>query len=164
MPSGFLLYGSTGFVGDAMARLSVQRGLRPIVAGRNAARVESQAAEGVSSFLRRQEAGGSHPRRVCPDVYQRLGRGGRRPGAKSSIAAARPGGWGHLDFAGSVGNGAESSCWRSSARIPDTGVGLRPRFRPGVRGSHERRSQLKLERRIYDCFCKYPHAPPRSRL
>jgi short subunit dehydrogenase-like uncharacterized protein len=45
MSSGFLLYGSTGFVGDAVARLAVQRGLRPIIAGRNAAKVEAQAAE-----------------------------------------------------------------------------------------------------------------------
>lgn len=45
MSSDFLLYGSTGFVGNAVARLAVQRGLRPIVAGRNAAKVEAQAAE-----------------------------------------------------------------------------------------------------------------------
>ncbi len=45
MSSGFLLYGSTGFVGDAIARLAVQRGLRPVIAGRNAARVKAQAAE-----------------------------------------------------------------------------------------------------------------------
>jgi short subunit dehydrogenase-like uncharacterized protein len=45
MSSGFLLYGSTGFVGDAVARLAVQRGLRPIIAGRNAAKVGAQATE-----------------------------------------------------------------------------------------------------------------------
>ena len=45
MSSDFLLYGSTGFVGEAIARLAVQRGLRPILAGRNAAKVEAQAAE-----------------------------------------------------------------------------------------------------------------------
>jgi short subunit dehydrogenase-like uncharacterized protein len=45
MPSGFLLYGSTGFVGDAIAHLAVQRGLRPIIAGRDAAKIEAQAAE-----------------------------------------------------------------------------------------------------------------------
>ena len=45
MSSGFLLYGSTGFLGDAVARLAVQRGLRPIIAGRNAPKVEAQAAE-----------------------------------------------------------------------------------------------------------------------
>jgi len=45
MASGFLLYGSTGFVGDYVARLAVQRGLNPTIAGRNAAKVEAQAAE-----------------------------------------------------------------------------------------------------------------------
>jgi len=45
MPSEFLLYGSTGFVGDAIARLAVQKGIRPILAGRNADRVKTQAKE-----------------------------------------------------------------------------------------------------------------------
>lgn len=43
--SSFLLYGSTGFVGDAIARLAVEQGLRPVLAGRNPGRVEAQAAE-----------------------------------------------------------------------------------------------------------------------
>lgn len=43
--SGFLLYGSNGFVGDAIARRAVQSGLRPILAGRNAERISAQAAE-----------------------------------------------------------------------------------------------------------------------
>jgi short subunit dehydrogenase-like uncharacterized protein len=45
MPSGFLLYGSTGFVGDAIARLAVQKGMRPILAGRNGDKVKTQADE-----------------------------------------------------------------------------------------------------------------------
>ena len=45
MTSDFLLYGSTGFVGDAIARLSLQNNLRPLLAGRNAAKVRAQAAE-----------------------------------------------------------------------------------------------------------------------
>ena len=45
MPSDFLLYGSTGFVGDAIARLAVQNNLHPILAGRNAAKVRTQADE-----------------------------------------------------------------------------------------------------------------------
>jgi short subunit dehydrogenase-like uncharacterized protein len=45
MSSDFLLYGSTGFVGSVIARLAVQRGLRPILAGRDAAKVKAQAAE-----------------------------------------------------------------------------------------------------------------------
>jgi short subunit dehydrogenase-like uncharacterized protein len=45
MPSAFLLYGATGFVGDVVARVATQSGLRPIVAGRNASRVERLATE-----------------------------------------------------------------------------------------------------------------------
>lgn len=45
MPSGFLLYGSTGFVGGAIAGIAVQNGLRPIIAGRDAAKIEAQATE-----------------------------------------------------------------------------------------------------------------------
>lgn len=43
MPSRFLLYGATGFVGGATARLAVQRGLRPVLAGRDAIKVQAQA-------------------------------------------------------------------------------------------------------------------------
>ncbi|MGE5265069.1 MAG: saccharopine dehydrogenase family protein, partial [Acidobacteriota bacterium] len=45
MSSGFLLYGANGFVGDAIARMAVQRGFKPVLAGRNAARVQALAAE-----------------------------------------------------------------------------------------------------------------------
>ncbi len=45
MSSGFLLYGATGFVGDAIARMAVQDGLHPILAGRNADKVGALAAE-----------------------------------------------------------------------------------------------------------------------
>src|SRR5438270_9184830 len=45
MTSAFLLYGATGFVGDATARLAIERGMRPILAGRNAVRLEKLAAE-----------------------------------------------------------------------------------------------------------------------
>jgi short subunit dehydrogenase-like uncharacterized protein len=45
MTSDFLLYGSTGFVGDSIARLAVQKGIRPILAGRNAEKVKTQAHE-----------------------------------------------------------------------------------------------------------------------
>jgi short subunit dehydrogenase-like uncharacterized protein len=43
MPSEFLLYGSTGFLGNAIARLAVRKGLRPILAGRNAEKLKAQA-------------------------------------------------------------------------------------------------------------------------
>jgi len=43
--SSFLLYGSTGFVGSAIARLAVQQGLHPIVAGRDADKIKTQATE-----------------------------------------------------------------------------------------------------------------------
>jgi short subunit dehydrogenase-like uncharacterized protein len=45
MPSDFLLYGSTGFVGNAIGCLAVQNNLHPILAGRNAAKVRAQATE-----------------------------------------------------------------------------------------------------------------------
>jgi short subunit dehydrogenase-like uncharacterized protein len=45
MSTNFLLYGATGFVGRIAAATAVQQGLRPVIAGRNAAALESQAAE-----------------------------------------------------------------------------------------------------------------------
>jgi len=44
-PAGFLLYGATGFVGEAIARLAVQSGLHPVLAGRNAGQLATLAAE-----------------------------------------------------------------------------------------------------------------------
>ncbi len=41
----FLLYGATGFVGDAITRLAVRQGLRPVIAGRDAGKVAQLAAE-----------------------------------------------------------------------------------------------------------------------
>ena len=41
----FLLYGANGYVGEAAARLAVQRGLKPILAGRDAAKIEPLAKE-----------------------------------------------------------------------------------------------------------------------
>ncbi len=41
----FLLYGATGFVGDAIARLAVETGLRPVLAGRSATQVAAVATE-----------------------------------------------------------------------------------------------------------------------
>jgi len=45
MSSAFLLYGAYGFVGEAAARLVIGSGLRPVLAGRNAAKLERQATE-----------------------------------------------------------------------------------------------------------------------
>jgi short subunit dehydrogenase-like uncharacterized protein len=45
MSSAFLLYGATGFVGESIARLAVEYGLEPILAGRDAVRVEKLATE-----------------------------------------------------------------------------------------------------------------------
>ena len=45
MSSNFLLYGSSGFVGDAISRLAVESGLQPILAGRNAGKLKTQATE-----------------------------------------------------------------------------------------------------------------------
>ena len=45
MQAKFLLYGATGYTGELMARAAVQRGLRPILAGRNAATLQKLADE-----------------------------------------------------------------------------------------------------------------------
>ncbi len=45
MADTFLLYGSTGFTGDLIARLAVERGLRPILAGRSRDKLAAQAKE-----------------------------------------------------------------------------------------------------------------------
>ncbi|MCB9127667.1 MAG: saccharopine dehydrogenase NADP-binding domain-containing protein [Ardenticatenales bacterium] len=45
MSTSFLLYGAYGFVGEPTARMAVAQGLRPVLAGRNAAKVERLATE-----------------------------------------------------------------------------------------------------------------------
>jgi short subunit dehydrogenase-like uncharacterized protein len=45
MTNSFLIYGANGYVGDAAARLAVAQGLRPILAGRDAAKLEPLARE-----------------------------------------------------------------------------------------------------------------------
>ena len=45
MSSTFLLYGATGFAGEAIARLAVEYGLEPILGGRNADRLEKLGSE-----------------------------------------------------------------------------------------------------------------------
>ena len=43
MSAGVLLYGANGFVGAATARLAVEQGLRPVLAGRDAGQLQAQA-------------------------------------------------------------------------------------------------------------------------
>jgi short subunit dehydrogenase-like uncharacterized protein len=50
MTSGFVLYGATGFVGEAIARLAVEQGLQPILAARNPIRLEELADELGAGF------------------------------------------------------------------------------------------------------------------
>jgi short subunit dehydrogenase-like uncharacterized protein len=45
MSSSFLLYGANGYTGGLVARLAVERGLRPVLAGRDRAKIEPLAAE-----------------------------------------------------------------------------------------------------------------------
>lgn len=45
MSDNFLIYGSYGYTGNLIARLAVQRGQRPILAGRDAHKLAAQAAE-----------------------------------------------------------------------------------------------------------------------
>ena len=44
MSSTFLLYGATGFIGEAIARVAIEYGLRPILAGRDAVKLEKLAS------------------------------------------------------------------------------------------------------------------------
>jgi short subunit dehydrogenase-like uncharacterized protein len=44
MHSGMLIYGANGYTGELIARTAAERGLRPIVAGRNRAAIEALAA------------------------------------------------------------------------------------------------------------------------
>ncbi len=45
MSSSLLLYGVTGFVGEVIARLAVENGLQPVLAGRDAVKLEKLSAE-----------------------------------------------------------------------------------------------------------------------
>ena len=45
MPPTFLLYGATGYTGSLTARMAVQHGLKPILAGRDPAKVKALADE-----------------------------------------------------------------------------------------------------------------------
>ena len=44
MAGDFLLYGSTGYVGRAVAELALERGVRPVLAGRSVSALEEQAS------------------------------------------------------------------------------------------------------------------------
>ena len=57
MPSTFLLYGATGYTGSLTAHTAVQRGLKPILAGRDAAKVKALADE-FGPRVARLSAGG----------------------------------------------------------------------------------------------------------
>lgn len=43
MSNNFLIYGANGYTGELIVRFAVERGMKPLLAGRNAARVESLA-------------------------------------------------------------------------------------------------------------------------
>jgi short subunit dehydrogenase-like uncharacterized protein len=45
VPSNFLIYGSYGFVGTALTRMAIERGLHPILAGRSVEKLEAQISE-----------------------------------------------------------------------------------------------------------------------
>ena len=45
MPNNFLIYGANGYTGELIVRYAVERGMKPILAGRNAAKVESLAKQ-----------------------------------------------------------------------------------------------------------------------
>jgi len=43
--SNFLIYGANGYTGELVTRFAAERGLKPVLAGRNAAKIESLAAK-----------------------------------------------------------------------------------------------------------------------
>jgi short subunit dehydrogenase-like uncharacterized protein len=43
MPNNFLIYGANGYTGDLITRYALERGLQPVLAGRNALQIESLA-------------------------------------------------------------------------------------------------------------------------
>ena len=43
MPDNFLIYGANGYTGELIVRFAVERGMKPLLAGRNASKVESLA-------------------------------------------------------------------------------------------------------------------------
>jgi short subunit dehydrogenase-like uncharacterized protein len=45
MKTNFLLYGANGYTGQLVARLAVERGLRPVLAGRDREKIRAQATE-----------------------------------------------------------------------------------------------------------------------
>ncbi|HKR02384.1 MAG TPA: saccharopine dehydrogenase NADP-binding domain-containing protein [Pyrinomonadaceae bacterium] len=45
MPSNFLLYGANGYTGKLIARLAIERGLRPLLAGRDRSSIEALGTE-----------------------------------------------------------------------------------------------------------------------
>ena len=45
MSNNFLIYGANGYTGELIVRFAVERGLKPILAGRNAAKIEKLARQ-----------------------------------------------------------------------------------------------------------------------
>ncbi len=45
MKKSFLIYGANGYTGELITRFAVERGMRPILAGRNAEPIEKLAAK-----------------------------------------------------------------------------------------------------------------------
>jgi short subunit dehydrogenase-like uncharacterized protein len=50
MPDNFLIYGANGYTGELIVRYAAERGLKPILAGRNAAKVEALAKQHSLEF------------------------------------------------------------------------------------------------------------------
>ena len=46
--ANFLIYGANGYTGELITRLAARKGLKPILAGRNAAKVEELLFPGES--------------------------------------------------------------------------------------------------------------------
>jgi len=103
MPASFLLYGANGYVGEAAARLAVAQGLRPILAGRDAAKIAPLATElGLEArAFGLDDAGGAD--RALRDVPLVLHLAGPyKYTAKAMVDACLRGGAHYLDITGEI--------------------------------------------------------------
>ncbi len=83
----FLIYGATGYTGDLTARLAVDLGMRPTLAGRNREKVERLATELGLPFLAFALDDGIALRAALHRAARSPARRARRPPLRGSLLA-----------------------------------------------------------------------------
>jgi short subunit dehydrogenase-like uncharacterized protein len=118
--SNWMIYGANGYTGELIAREAVRRGLRPILAGRKAERIESLARElGCESRvfdLDRPELSGVSLVLHCAGPFIHTS----KPMVKACLAAGAH----YLDITGEIG--VFESIMRRDAEAKEKGVTLLP--------------------------------------